>query len=315
MNHTIWNKYSKEFGVRFYRRQKRKAAKAIIEDFHSIGYEKHDWIKKQSLFGKAENFYIGNFNQAKTIFLVPYDTPQRMFFFKSYFYPLDGTSTMNKTFLPIFGPSIFIYLCMLFVNYFAKDFVTNANLLKVIVLLMSFLLLFLCYFMIKGFANPVNESRHSASIYTAYEIARRLSIDQKRKVAFLFLDTNKTKHYGAKIAAEYLETLNRQPNIIVLQTLGKGSITALGYPTHHKKIVQDLNKASNKTLHCKQIEMNESMRESTITKYFPKACVIANGELDEKQRILVQHTANKKDKGVDLQQLHLIVDMIINYLG
>ena len=127
MNKKIIDKYTKEYGVRFSRRQKRKASLALFEDMKDAGYE-GTMISGRKVFSKAENYLFGNIKTMKTVIVVPFDTPQHCFWRRVSYYPLNGNKSANKSVLPMFAPVILLYLMVFVMLWIADHFVTSPQL-------------------------------------------------------------------------------------------------------------------------------------------------------------------------------------------
>ena len=78
MDKTVLEKYTKTYGTRFSRRQKKRFIEALHQDFHALGYEP-TMIEGKKLLSHAHNYLYGNMKQMKTVIVVPYDTPERKF--------------------------------------------------------------------------------------------------------------------------------------------------------------------------------------------------------------------------------------------
>lgn len=95
MDKTVLEKYTKTYGTRFSRRQKKRFIEALHQDFHALGYEP-TMIEGKKLLSHAHNYLYGNMKQMKTVIVVPYDTPERKFWKKVLYFPFDGTKTANQ---------------------------------------------------------------------------------------------------------------------------------------------------------------------------------------------------------------------------
>lgn len=310
MDTTVWKKYSEEFGARFTKRQKTKFQNALIEDFKQFGYT-CDIVQGKSLLSRANNLLFGNLKHAKTVIAVPYDTPAKVLWPKSYFFPLDGMSTSNKSLISTFAPVLILYLAVMAIMYGMEGL--TSKLTSVVLGFVLLLILFIFYLMLHGVSNKKNYNRNSAGIYAAYKLAESLDKDTKRQVAFLFLDSNKTKHLGAKAAAEDFLRQGKNPNVIVLNTFAKGTLQ-IGYNGQNKKLAQDLNKKFPNAQRVKMIALTNEMRNSSPMEHFAKAVTIGAGELDKKNRLCVMGTGTGKDVEIDEENINKVVDMLQAYV-
>lgn len=313
MKQEQWKKYSEDFGVRFSKRDKQKFQKQLIEDYKELGYT-CEIIQGKRFLSKASNLMFGNIKHAKTVIAIPYDTPQKVFWPSSYFYPLDGMATTNKSLIPVFGPVLIIYLLLLFLMNSAGSFTDSLTTNTMLMFTFLIIILVLFYVMLHGVRNKNNYTRNSASIYAAYEIASALDKDTRRQVAFLFLDMNKSRHLGAKVAAEDFLKQSKNPNVIVLNAFASGSQLQIGYRAQNKKMAQDLNKGLANAERLKMIALSDEMRNSSPMEHFQKAVTIGAGEIDKKGRLCVLHTGTRKDNQIDEGNIEKVISLVINFV-
>lgn len=313
MDQSIFNKYSEAFGARFTKRQKARFQQAIIDDFKELGYD-HQIVKGKRLLSRANNIVFGNIKHVKHVIAVPYDTPQKVFWPKSYYFPLDGMATSNKTLVPTFGPVLALYLILLAAMYGIEGFAPEATSIKIAMTVIVLLVILLFYLMLHGITNKHNYNRNSAGIAAALEIAKALSKDQRRTTVFVFLDANKTRHLGASVAAEDFLKQSKNPNIIVLNTFARGTHLQIGYNPQNKKLAQELNKALSNANRLKTVELTNEMRNSSPMEHFAKAVSIGAGELDKKGRLCVMDTGTGKDCIIDEANVDTVITMVSEYL-
>lgn len=313
MDQTIWKKYSEEFGARFTARQKEKFRRALMADFEELGY-KSEIVEGKKFLTKARNVMFGSLKHAKTVIAVPYDTPQKVYWLKSYFFPLDGMATANKSLLPVFGPVLALYLILLVLMYGLDGFVSEISGVKVAMTVIILLIIVVFYMMLHGITNKKNYNRNSAGIYAAYEIAKALTKDERRNVVFLFVDSNRTKHLGARIAAEDFLKQTKNPNVIVLNGFANGSNMQLGYNANNKKLAQDINKVFPNGARLKMVQLTNDMRTSSPMEHFSKAVTIGAGEFDKKGRLCVMGTGTSKDTIIQEENIEKVITMVGAFL-
>lgn len=309
MNKKIIDKYTKEYGVRFSRRQKRKASLALFEDMKDAGYE-GTMISGRKVFSKAENYLFGNIKTMKTVIVIPFDTPQHCFWRRVSYYPLNGNKSANKSVLPMFAPVILLYLMVFVMLWIADHFVTSPQLAFGISLFIYFLIFFLLYLMTIGIANRNNYNRYSLSVATAIELAQKLGKDEKRKVGFLFTDKNKTRYYGAQLAVDKFIQENKNPDFICIDCIGEGSVIQIGYNPNMRKMAVKLKQKENIDL----VKLSESMRMQNAMGVFSHAVVIARGDLDKDNELCLTTTCTSKDKHIEESMADDVVEMLYNYL-
>ena len=312
MDQTILHKYNNTYGVRFTKRQKAKFRAAMIEDFGKLGYE-HTLMSGRKHITKVNNLLFGSIRHAKTILAIPYDTPQRLFWLKNRFYPLNGAASANHSILPLLAPALLFYLFMLVMMNQSSAFIHDQISATIMLVLLLSGFLFLMYFMLHGIANRRNSNRYSAAVALALELAQTLNKDQRRTTAFLFLDSNQTRFYGSRLASEKLQKQNKNPNVILLSSFACGSQMCVGYSTQAKKLAQEIVRSqSDKRLTA--IALNDDMRNATPAEPFTKSVILAAGEWDNKKRLCVFGTASGKDRYVNESNYDAIAQALRAYL-
>lgn len=314
MNSKIFEQYTKTYGKRFSRAQKNKFKKALVADMEAFGYQETTIEGKRLLVLKAEDYFFGNMKRMKHVVVVPYDTPERKFWPKVYYYPLNGTKTMNKSLIAGYTPLILMYILILVVIYGGGSLIQDPRVQTLLSLIMFAFVLLLLYMMLHGFGNKKNVNRYSSSVAAAVELASRLTKDERQQVAFLFTDKNKSNFFGAKLAQERFIKEGKNPSVIVLDTIGKGSVTQIGFNPQNRKFALEVAKEyPDSSISLEAIKLDENMRLSSSMSYFHKAIVIASGELDDKAQLYVLGTATGKDQLADEKHIDQIVDMLESY--
>lgn len=315
MNQELFEKYTQTYGKRFTRNQKHRFEKALSEDMQKAGYEKTIIKGSKMLVMRAEDFFYGNRKRMKTVIVVPYDTPEKKFWHKVFYFPFDGTKTMNKTLVATYVPIILLYVFILLGLYVGGNFLTSATMASVMSFLMFVLVLLLIYLMIHGIGNKHNVNRNSSAVAAAVELAQSLDKDERQRVAFLFTDKNKSSFLGARCADEDFAKEGKNPNIICLDCIGTGAVTMMGYNPQNRKLAMEIAKYYPvKGKNIDAVKLDEAMRTQTAMSYFRKAIVIASGELDEENRLYVMGTGTGKDKYADVTHITHIIEMLKAYL-
>lgn len=315
MNLKFIEQYTKTYGKRFSRAQKNKFKQALVTDMESFGYQETSIEGKRMLVLKAEDYFFGNMKRMKHVIVVPYDTPERKFWPKVYYYPLNGTKTMNKSLIAGYTPLILMYVFILVVIYGGGALIPDPRVQTLLSFIMFAFVLLLLYMMIHGIGNKKNYNRYSSAVAAAVELASRLSKDERQQVAFLFTDKNKSNFFGAKIAEERFVKEGKNPNVIVLDTIGHGSVTQIGFNPQNRKFALEVAKEyPDQTLAIEAIKLDENMRLSTQMAYFRKAIVIASGEVDDQSQLYVLGSATGKDQIADEKHINKIVDMLESYI-
>lgn len=314
MNQEYVEKFSKTLSKRFTKRQKEVYAEALNEVMEPLGYKQEIDVKKKS-FTKTRNIIFGNLKMAKSVIVVPYDTPSRIFWPKFSYYPLDGTKSSNKSILPLYGPVLVIYALVLAILYLTPALKLNpyVMLFLEIVLFGMFILLFL--FLIIGLPNKNNANRNSAAVIAALEIASKLNKDQRKSTAFIFTDRNANRHYGAQRVSEKLDEMNKHPNLIFLNCIGKGKEMIVGYTSGNRKLAQEMLKKykGNKKLEHKAIDDN--MRFQSPLAYAKRAIIISAGEYDDKGNLVLHEVNKASDKIIEEENVDTVVEVLSKYIA
>lgn len=305
------DKYIKQHGKRFTSSQKKRFLEELEKDFTNLGYETSQFEGKKFL-SKAVNQVFGNLKSAKTILLIPYDTPERKFASLTKYYPFHGTKSMNKDFWYTFVPMIVIYVLVLIVYINAGRLSTNPMILRITFTFIIASLAMICYMFVHGIANRHNANRNTSGILCALKIASELSKEEKRSVAFVFTDKNRKRPLGSEILKQKLDELKKSPNIIALECVGTGEDFAVGYLAGSKKLAQELTQ-KNKTKYTNVLMKNEQLLQTCIEP-FTKAVKISCGEFDSKHELCVYGTGTGKDRTIQEENIEIVKETVCKYL-
>lgn len=313
MNENRIEKYTKTFGTRFTLRQKSRFTDELTKEFSDLGYEMKT-IEGRKWLNKAKDLFYGNLKTAKTVIVMPYDTPEKKFWHKVFYFPFDGTKTANKTMAATFVPIVLVYAVILLFVFFGGKLVTDPAVSSILSVVMFALLLFLVYFMMHGIRNTQNFNRNSASIIAALDIAEKLSKDERKKVAFLFTDKNKSRFLGADIAGKEFKEAGKNPNVIYLDCIATGSVIQVGYKPQNRKFAQEVIKSDPLKKNIEVVKIAEDMQFQSPMALFDKAIFISYGELDDEGRLYVLGTCTRKDNVIESDKVDRIAQMVVNYL-
>lgn len=313
MNENRMEKYTKQYGTRFTMRQKSRFIDEITKEFSEYGYEKK-MIEGRKWLNKAKDVFFGNMKTAKTVIVMPYDTPEKKFWHKVFYFPFDGAKTANKTMAATFVPIVLVYAIILLFVFFGGKLVTDPVVSSIMSVVMFALLLFLVYFMMHGIRNTKNFNRNSASIIAALDIVENLSKDERKKVGFLFTDKNKSRFLGADIAGKEFKEAGKNPNIIYLDCVGAGQVLQVGYKPQNRKLAQEVIKSDPLKKNIEVVKIAEDMQFQSPTTFFDKMISISYGELDDEGRLYVLGTCTGKDRIIEPEKVDRISQMVVNYL-
>lgn len=314
MDHNLIEKYTKTHGCRFTRAQKKKFLKELDSDMQAAGYGAAQ-IRGKHFISRAENYLYGNIKQIKTLIVVPYDTPERKFWPKVTYYPMDGTKTANKSMLPTYVPILILFAIVFFGVYVIQPKLTSTTSAAIMSAVMFALTLSLVYLMLHGVHNRNNYNRNSIAIAQAVEIARRMDKEERQKTGFLFTDKNKMRFLGAESSVKYLNEHGKNPNIICLDCIANGSVTKIGYNPQNRKMAAEIAKLyPMKKTNIECVKLNDSMRMQSAMSYFKKAVLISSGETDADGNLYVMDTGTGKDTQIESDLADKIGDMIYRYI-
>lgn len=293
---------------RFSRRNKKRFLSALDEIFEEEGYAGKD-IDKRSLFLTRDRMYAFE-KTAKLYVVVPYDTPERLFWHKTKYYPLDGNRSLNSNMVATYVPAVIFYvLILLFITFVVPLFEDPLvqGFINLVVFICTLLLIVL---LIKGVSNRHNHNRNSAAVIAAVEFMQSLNKDQKRRIGFVFTDRNRRRCEGAAILMKYFQDQKKNPDIIELNCIGTGDTVGIGYRMHGKRLASLLNAGKN-GMKTRMSDMNGDRCLQTSMYYFEKGVMISCGTPDEKGGLLVSNTQNGKDRVMEERNLSTVKQLLM----
>lgn len=297
--------------IRFNKRSKIAFANELIEDYAQLGYKGVIDSRKVGL-KKVHNILVGNFKTAKNVIVVPYDTPKKVFWPNYKFYPQNGDMAMKKNFLPYYMPLIIAYVLLLAIVYVLPGLVSfqSQNIIFSIALIY---LVFMLTLILRGFANRKNAVRLDTSLALAYEVAQDLSASSRKEVAFVFTDANTMKMQGSEALENFLVSMNRRPNKIILYCIGKGDRISVAYRKGHRKNVQDMIKKNKCHYPVEQKVLDNSACVQLPLDHVDNAMMISSGEKVNNE-ICVKGLCSSKDTTYDETILDDVKELLINYI-
>lgn len=295
MDKAILEKYTDTYGCRYTRAQKKKFLKALHEDLESLGYDSTKILGKKFI-SRAENYLFGNVKQIKTLIVIPYDTPEKKFWNKVIYYPLDGNRTASKTMMATYLPILVMFAIVFCGVYVIQPRMTTFVATTMMSIVMFALTIMLVYMMLHGVHNKKNYNRNSIAIAEAIELAKHMNKDERKKTGFLFTDKNKMNFLGAQSSMNYLLDKGKNPNMICLDCIGNGSKLQIGYIPQNRKLAVDVAKCyPEKAMTIDTIKLNDDMRMQNAMASFKKAVLISCGEMDNEGNLYVMGTGTGKD--------------------
>ncbi|MDD3049093.1 MAG: hypothetical protein PHQ89_03845 [Bacilli bacterium] len=298
--------------TRFNKREKLAFADEIINDFSQLNYKGVVDVRKMGM-KKVRNILIGNFKTAKNVIVVPYDTPKKVLWPNYKTYPQNGDMAMKKNFLPYYMPLIIAYLILLVIVYAVPtllDFKSQNILFGIAVVYLIFLMLLI----FRGFANRNNAVRVNTSIALAYEVAERLNASARKEVAFVFTDANTMKMQGSEALQQFLLSIHRNPNKIILSCLGKGDRISVAYRKGNRKNAQEMIKKNKCSYPVEQITLDNAACVQLPIDHLDNAMLISSGE-KVNNVLCVKGLCSSKDTQYETAILDDVASLLVDYLN
>lgn len=313
MLNEIAKKYMDQYGCRFKGSQKRKFREAISHDFEQLGYKVETDTQRVKL-SRVNNLYVGSIKQAKYVFVIPYNTPPKVFWFKNRIYPQDGYKQMRRMFFPRFVPMIAGYLVLLALLYIIPAFLP-ASIATYFFIFVLLYLAALVVFIVRGVPNKKNYVNNSASIAIALDMAEQLSPSQRKEVMFAFTDGNQVHLSNGNVAFQkYLVANNKaSASLITLFCIGRGSQISYQVGRGLKNEARDMQKAYKGTTPIEIVQMGDDRKAEGILRDFSKAMMISTGD-NEDGSLMVEGCATGKDHSVNMEMVERISESLVTFI-
>lgn len=313
MDTQLIEKYTKTYGKRFGIMQKKKAAQQLIKDMEQYDYP-CEVMKKRKGLSHCTNYFFGDKANVKTIIAIPFDTPERKFWYRTKYFPLDGTLSNKKNTLPTYGPIMLVYLIVLLALTLFGKYLKGTAYANYATTALFLFILFMAYALLQGFGNKHNVNRNSASILMALRLASSLQKDEKREVGFLFLDANRGNYLGADSASKTIEEeWHKSVEVILLNCISVGKDLVIGYNPANRKRAQEVLKYHPEKKELPLIKLSDTMLAYSAMFFFKRAIIISSGELED-DGLLVKNTGTSKDKEMNEERMEEIYQMILGFL-
>lgn len=253
---------------------------------------------------KVENIIVGDPHRAKTVFVVPYDTPTKATGTFRY-YPFNPEKTLQeekrdmhlKTALGLAVAILSIPLIALGMNRMG---------LWLLMLIPAVLFLVLGYRLMKGSANAVNFNRASAALAVAMKLTEELK-DKKNNVAFAFCDRSVTAYEGYKVLGMELP---QNTNVVVLDAIAYGETLVLAHGPlanlRARKLLEKLPEGTRERVY------EEEQMERNLLSFFPGGMVLTAGQIRDGE-LVVEGTRSDLDHKLDMKRLEQIADALESF--
>lgn len=222
-------RYGVLLGKRNSEKQKKKFLRAAQKQFEQEGFRVDITRLSTNVFQKetmnAYNLYAGNLKTAKTMLITYYDTPLYHILPKSQKAFDSNWSKSNYILHSMISLMMIIvmtiFLCIVVIPHLQNiGFLSIWGVLLVICSIAGFKLI---HHLRGGMAKRNNLNRNSSSLITMIGLASGLSDDEKKNIAFAFIDEGTRSELGLRMLDDYLKDVNMKR--IYLDVIGnKGNL-------------------------------------------------------------------------------------------
>ena len=314
MNLDTKVKVADTYGCRFYSFQKQKFIHALTEEFEALSMPVQSFSRKRFKLFSVNDYVYGNLKSAKTIFVVPYDTPDKCLWFKNTYYINNGTKNQSSSMFQTFGPILIFYLLFVVLLYVLPMYFPGIEAQIFFTSICFVLMALILTSLTKGFPNRKNYNRNSSAIITAIELAKSLSKEDLKKTAFAFTDANKSIYMGDMILKDELSFLNRNPLVVHLNCLGEGDCIQIGYTPTNRKLANELGKQYKGEATLEIIELKDENRQNYALAHYKKAVQVCAGFKNDKGYLVNHNTQSNKDHQLDEKLVDSMIEMLKRYI-
>ena len=304
--------YGVFLGKRVTPKQKEKFLAFVVRELSELNYETKA-LRGEGRNKNTMNLIVGDLVKATTVFATYYDTPTKLFWSNTKYYPLNGSQTVKKSLVATYlVPVIFLFLSavpILFV--FLNPTLGGDFHMPLLVVVVAISLMVSSYFS-RGIANKVNFNRNTSGVLTLLEVANKIPAVQRKNVAFVFYDKGTSDNAGAKMMQQLLPTTLDKRQFIVVDCVAMGDNIGIGYRENCRKEAKklaDVYKGSKKVM---TVEMDEKRLIYTGSFFLPKCIVVCTGDEEDKD-IVVSKTSTKNDYDWQPENIVEISDLLIDY--
>lgn len=299
-------KYAIIASKRFTKKEKIRYLNNIEKDFKSMKYET-SILSPVGGKGKSMDLIIGNVKKAKTIIIANFDTPIKSFNLYKY-KPFNVNFQRNTYFTTVFVTLLLLcVLCFIYTVQFvhlqwfegifkASDFVNVA----------IYLLFIYCICKCsKGLPNRKNVNRNSSGVVALLQLANYFKDKPENNIAFVLTDYGCINHNGDMMIKEYLKGIDKK-NVIMLDSIGKGTTLAVNYSSSMQNIVKQLPSRIKK-YPC-------DMKEYSMANLYKNCLIFSRGTVGSKD-FYVPNVSTSKDNDIDLENIDELCKIFqqINY--
>lgn len=305
-------RYGIALGRRYSQKQKQKFLIAIGQEFTQLGYSVKYANDEKKGSNHSIDLFIGNLAEADTIICTHYDTGSHIIWPNYHYYPLYGEKTMknyrNVTLIPAMISTVLV-VGLIYLVMYLLPFTGNA---KPIFLAVSvFLGLLGISYLSTGFGNKYNLNKNTASILSILEVARNLSEEDRKNIAFVLLDHGTGDNMGAQMIRQALPTTMDKRLFVYLDCIGRGENIVIGHKSNlainAKRLKDNYKGEKNITL----LECDAKRLTFTPTHFFTRAITVTCGNFDENKELFVDHINTGKDNFIEPENITEVANMIV----
>lgn len=290
--------YGVTLGARYTKKQRYLFGTHMKEALAANGWDYDiQYSPKGKTAHKVENIIVGDPDRAKTVFVVPYDTPTKATGAFRY-YPFNPEKTLKEERRDMYlKTALGLVVAILSIPLIALGMARGG--LWYLLLTPAALLLVLGYRLMKGSTNGVNFNRASAALAVAMKLTEELR-DKKNSVAFAFCDRSVTAYEGYKVLGM---ELSQNANVVVLDAIAYGETLVLAHGPlanlRAKKLLERLPEGTREKVY------EEGQMERNLLSFFPGGMVLTAGKI-EGGELVVENTRSDRDHKLDMPRLEQI---------
>lgn len=304
-------RYGIALGRRYSQKQKKKFLVAMSQEFIHLGYAVKYANDEKKGSRHSINLFIGNMSSANTIIFTHYDTGSHIIWPNFKYYPLHGEKSMetfrNATLIP---PLAFTVVAVAVIYTLMNIITLNAQTRPILLTGLVFFGLLGISYLSTGFGNRYNLNKNTASVLALLEIAKKLSAEERQKIAFMLLDHGTSDNMGAQMIRLALPTTLDQRLFVYLDCIGRGDNIRIGYKAN---LAINARKMKENYKGKKKIEILECDTKRTIfkpTHFLPQSLTVSCGNLDENNELFVDQINTGKDNFIETANIIEIAEMI-----
>ena len=304
-------KYGIALGRRFSQKQKKEFLVSISQEFTQLGYPIKFANDDKKGSRHSTNLFIGNIADAKTIIFTHYDTGSHILWPNFKYYPLHGEKSMknwrNATLIP---PLVLTLIAVAVIIVLMNTIALNGQTRQILLTGLVFFGLLGISYLSTGFGNRYNLNKNTASVLALLEIAKKISAEDRERIAFMLLDHGNGDNMGAQMIRLALPTTYDKRLFVFLDCIGRGDNVKIGYVAN---LAINARKMKENYKGKKQIDTLECDTKRTIykpTHFLPQSMTVSCGNLDENKELTVDGINTGKDNFVETENIYDIAEMI-----